>query len=147
MISPKPSDPRVSTINLVFSNMPPKKGTLLPKSVEINMATATINARNFVSSHKILDILLNKNFSREDILISVGGGIVGDIAGWAMWLESLPDQAIVDLYNAGFTHDLGTTTGTAYTSTQTGNLKITSFEHWHNVFICITTLCGMFCTP
>lgn len=57
MISPKPSDPRVSTINLVFSNMPPKKGTLLPKSVEINMATATINARNFVSSHKILDTL------------------------------------------------------------------------------------------
>ena len=48
---------------------------------------------------------------------------VGDIAGWAMWHESLPDQAIVDLYNAGFTHDLGTTTGTAYTSTQTGNLK------------------------
>ena len=57
MISPKPSDPRVSTINLVFPNMPPKKGTLLPKSVEINMATATINARNFVSSHKILDTL------------------------------------------------------------------------------------------
>ena len=28
-------------------------------------------------------LLLNKNFSREDVLISVGGGIVGDIAGYA----------------------------------------------------------------
>ena len=27
--------------------------------------------------------MLNKNFSREDILISVGGGITGDIAGYA----------------------------------------------------------------
>ena len=45
MMRPKPSDPRVSTTILVFSSIPPKKGTLLPKSVEINMATATIKAR------------------------------------------------------------------------------------------------------
>ena len=32
--------------------------------------------------NKILDILLNKNFSRDDCLISVGGGITGDIAGF-----------------------------------------------------------------
>tara|TARA_B100001057_G_scaffold218776_1_gene218935 strand:- start:611 stop:1717 length:1107 start_codon:yes stop_codon:yes gene_type:complete len=32
---------------------------------------------------KILDILLNKNFSRDDCLISIGGGITGDISGFA----------------------------------------------------------------
>ena len=57
MISPKPSDPRVSIIILVFSSIPPKKGTLLPNNNEINMATATTRAKNFVKSHKILDSL------------------------------------------------------------------------------------------
>ena len=32
---------------------------------------------------KILDLLLQKNFSRDDCLISVGGGITGDVAGFA----------------------------------------------------------------
>ena len=32
---------------------------------------------------KILKILLNKNFSRQDCLISVGGGITGDVGGFA----------------------------------------------------------------
>ena len=57
MMRPRPSDPRVSTTILVFSSIPPKKGTLFPKSVEINMATATIKAKNLVNSHKILDTL------------------------------------------------------------------------------------------
>lgn len=57
MISPRPSDPRVSITILVFSSIPPKKGTLLPNNNEINMATATTRAKNFVKSHKILDSL------------------------------------------------------------------------------------------
>ena len=32
---------------------------------------------------KILDFLLKKNFSRDDCLISIGGGITGDVAGFA----------------------------------------------------------------
>ena len=39
--------------------------------------------KNQRTANKILEILLNKNFSREDILISIGGGITGDIAGYA----------------------------------------------------------------
>jgi 3-dehydroquinate synthase/shikimate kinase/3-dehydroquinate synthase len=39
--------------------------------------------KNFSSVNKILNILLNKNFSREDCVISVGGGITGDITGFA----------------------------------------------------------------
>ena len=39
--------------------------------------------KNMNSVNKILDILLNKNFSREDCLISIGGGITGDISGFA----------------------------------------------------------------
>ena len=33
--------------------------------------------------NKILDLLLQKNFSRDDCLISIGGGITGDVAGIA----------------------------------------------------------------
>ena len=39
--------------------------------------------KNMNSINKILEILLNKNFSRDDCLISVGGGITGDISGFA----------------------------------------------------------------
>jgi 3-dehydroquinate synthase/shikimate kinase/3-dehydroquinate synthase len=39
--------------------------------------------KNFNSANKILDILLNKNFSREDCVISIGGGITGDVSGFA----------------------------------------------------------------
>src|SRR6056300_1592033 len=39
--------------------------------------------KNFTSVNKILDILLTKNFSREDCVISIGGGITGDISGFA----------------------------------------------------------------
>ncbi len=39
--------------------------------------------KNQKNVSKILDILLKKNFSRYDCLISVGGGITGDVAGFA----------------------------------------------------------------
>jgi 3-dehydroquinate synthase/shikimate kinase/3-dehydroquinate synthase len=39
--------------------------------------------KNFTSVNKILNILLTKNFSREDCVISIGGGITGDISGFA----------------------------------------------------------------
>ena len=39
--------------------------------------------KNFSNVNKILDILLDKNFSREDCVISIGGGITGDISGFA----------------------------------------------------------------
>ena len=35
------------------------------------------------SINKILNILLKKNFTRNDCLISIGGGITGDVAGFA----------------------------------------------------------------
>ena len=39
--------------------------------------------KNLKSVDKILDILLKKNFSREDCIISIGGGITGDVSGFA----------------------------------------------------------------
>ncbi len=39
--------------------------------------------KNQENVNKILDFLLQKNFSRDDCLISIGGGITGDIAGFA----------------------------------------------------------------
>ncbi len=39
--------------------------------------------KNQISINKILKILLNKNFSRQDCVITIGGGITGDIGGFA----------------------------------------------------------------
>ena len=39
--------------------------------------------KNFNSINKILKILLKKNFSRLDCVISIGGGITGDVCGFA----------------------------------------------------------------
>ncbi len=39
--------------------------------------------KNFKSVNKILEILLDKNFSRKDCIITIGGGITGDVGGFA----------------------------------------------------------------
>ena len=54
-----------------------KKGTTTHyfKSSELN--------KNQKSVDKILNILLKKNFNRNDCLISIGGGITGDVSGFA----------------------------------------------------------------
>ena len=39
--------------------------------------------KNQKSVNNILKVLFNKNFSRKDCLISVGGGITGDVGGFA----------------------------------------------------------------
>ena len=43
--------------------------------------------KNLIYVNKILQILLNKNFSRQDCLISIGGGITGDVGGFAASLH------------------------------------------------------------
>ena len=39
--------------------------------------------KNQINTNKILQVLLDKNFSRQDCLISIGGGITGDVGGFA----------------------------------------------------------------
>ena len=45
--------------------------------------TASEKNKNQKRLNQILDILLNKNFSRHDCLVSIGGGITGDVSGFA----------------------------------------------------------------
>jgi len=59
------------------------KKSLIKKNVFIYFFNANEVNKNLNTVNKILDILLNKNFSREDCLISIGGGITGDISGFA----------------------------------------------------------------
>ena len=73
---------------IVDSNIPKKnileiKKSLNKKDFYIYFFKANEVNKNMNYINKILDILLNKNFSRDDCLISVGGGITGDIAGFA----------------------------------------------------------------
>jgi 3-dehydroquinate synthase len=57
--------------------------SLNKKKIYVHFFKANEINKNIKSINKILDILLNKNFSREDCLISIGGGITGDISGFA----------------------------------------------------------------
>jgi len=51
------------------------KRSLNKKKLYIHFFKASEMNKNFGNVNKILDILLNKNFSREDCVISIGGGI------------------------------------------------------------------------
>ena len=59
------------------------KKSLNKKKIYIYSFKANEINKNINSVNKILDILLDKNFSRNDCLISIGGGITGDISGFA----------------------------------------------------------------
>ena len=59
------------------------KKSLNKKKLYVHFFKANEKNKNFTSVNKILDILLTKNFSREDCVISIGGGITGDISGFA----------------------------------------------------------------
>ncbi len=73
---------------VVDRNIPKKfilniKRSLKNKSIFIFYFNASEKNKNINSVNKILEILLNKNFSRNDIVISLGGGITGDVSGFA----------------------------------------------------------------
>ena len=59
------------------------KKDLNKKKIYIHFFKASEINKNLKNVNKILDILLKKNFSREDCLISIGGGITGDISAFA----------------------------------------------------------------
>ena len=59
------------------------KKSLNKKKIHIHFFKAREIYKNLSSVNKILDILLVENFSRNDCLIAVGGGITGDVCGFA----------------------------------------------------------------
>ena len=63
-------------VNKILKSLP-KKQTIIYifKATELN--------KNQINVNKILAILLKKNFYRNDCLISIGGGITGDVSGFA----------------------------------------------------------------
>ncbi len=58
------------------------KKSLKQKKIYIYLYNANEVNKNLKHANKILEILLAKNFSREDCVISVGGGITGDVSGF-----------------------------------------------------------------
>ena len=73
---------------VIDKKVPSKKINELVKSLknkEIfkHFFIASEKNKNQKSINNILNILLNKNFTRQDCLITVGGGIVGDVGGFA----------------------------------------------------------------
>ncbi|MDC3355077.1 3-dehydroquinate synthase [Candidatus Pelagibacter sp.] len=63
-------------INKVLNSLPKKKITL-------HYFNSSEKNKNQKSINNILSILLNKNFNRNDCVISIGGGITGDVSGFA----------------------------------------------------------------
>ena len=74
---------------IVFDkNVPKKKINIIKKNLKnkkifIHHINANEKNKNQKTTNEILEVMLNNNFSREDTLISVGGGITGDIASHA----------------------------------------------------------------
>ena len=59
------------------------KKSLSNKDIHIFNFNASEKNKNQNSVNNILKILLKENFSREDCLITIGGGITGDVGGFA----------------------------------------------------------------
>ena len=76
-------------ILIITDNGVPKKHIkeLKNKINNKNIATFTLNkgekSKSFSSYKKILNKLLELKFDRSDIIIAIGGGVVGDIAGFS----------------------------------------------------------------
>ena len=63
-------------INKILNSLP-------KKPITIHYFTSSEKNKNQKSINKILSILFKKNFNRNDCLISIGGGITGDVSGFA----------------------------------------------------------------
>jgi 3-dehydroquinate synthase len=63
-------------INKVLNSLPQKK-------ISLHYFNSSEKNKNQKSIDNILSILLSKNFNRNDCLISIGGGITGDLSGFA----------------------------------------------------------------
>ena len=59
------------------------KKSFIKKKIYTYFFYASEKNKNQKSVDKILEVMLNKNFSRDDCLISIGGGITGDVSGFA----------------------------------------------------------------
>ena len=57
--------------------------SLKKKKVSKFLFNASEKSKSQINVNKILQILLNKNFSRQDCIITIGGGITGDVGGFA----------------------------------------------------------------
>ncbi len=74
---------------LIIDNKVPKKMiSIIKKSIKnkkiyIHLFKANEKNKDQKSVNNILKILLEKNFSRQDCLITIGGGIAGDVGGYA----------------------------------------------------------------
>ena len=73
---------------IIDSNVPKKISTKVKRSIKkfdlycIKLKTNE-KIKNFKTASKLIDQLLKKNFHRNDCLIALGGGVLGDIAGLA----------------------------------------------------------------
>ena len=63
-------------VDKILNSLPKKK-------ILLHYFSASEKNKNQKSINSILSILLRKNFNRNDCVISVGGGITGDVAGFA----------------------------------------------------------------
>ena len=63
-------------IDKILNSLPKKK-------ISIHYFNSSEKNKNQKSINNILSILLNKNFNRNDCVISIGGGITGDVSGFA----------------------------------------------------------------
>jgi|TARA_B110000037_G_scaffold171920_1_gene195263 3-dehydroquinate synthase len=63
-------------VHKVLNSLPKKK-------ISLHYFNSSEKNKNQKSIENILSILLSKNFNRNDCLISIGGGITGDVSGFA----------------------------------------------------------------
>jgi len=72
---------------VIDKKVPNNKLTILKKGIKcqkkfIYFFKASEKNKNYIVANSILNILFKKNFNRNDCIISLGGGITGDVSGF-----------------------------------------------------------------
>ena len=73
----------VADKNVPKKNLLILKNKIKSKNIVIHLFNPSEKNKNQNSVNKILEILLKNNFSRNDICICIGGGLSGDVVGFA----------------------------------------------------------------
>jgi 3-dehydroquinate synthase len=116
-------------------------GMLKSKKIDALMISIPAGEQNKTreTKEKIEDMLISNNFSRDSVIIALGGGVIGDLAGFvaSTFMRGIPFLQVPTTLLAMIDSSIG---GKTAVDTKYGKNLIGTFYHPKRVFIDISVL-------
>jgi 3-dehydroquinate synthase len=72
-----------SKVNKLYSNVIDQTFNRIGTSIKKTVIVSSEKNKSYAALQKIHSVLIKNNFGRDSIIVAIGGGIIGDIAGFA----------------------------------------------------------------